>query len=69
MNASKIDLPPDELGVEVLLHVHQQPGPQARVLDPHSQLSISVLPSLRYRQGLVKLDCLEMLSAECSMRY
>ena len=59
MNSSEIDLPADELGVGVLLHVHQQPGPQSRVLDPHSQLSVSVLPSLRYRQGLVELDCLE----------
>ena len=59
MHSIQIDLPADMLGDRVLLHVHQQPGPEARVLDPHSQLSISLLPSLRYRQGLVELDCLE----------
>ena len=59
MNPSQVDLPVDLLGDGVLLHVHQQPGPQSRVLDPHSQLTVCVLPSLRYRQGLVELDCLE----------
>ena len=59
MDSSQIDLPSDELGVLVLLHVHQQPGPQTGVLNPHSQLFVSILPSLRYRQGLVELNCLE----------
>ena len=59
MDSGQIDLPSDELGVRVLLHVHQEPGPQTRVLDPHSQLPVSVLPSLRYRQRLIELNCLE----------
>ena len=43
MDSSQIDLPSDELGVLVLLHVHQQPGPQTGVLNPHSQLFVSIL--------------------------
>ena len=49
-----IDLPADLPGVVVLLHVHEEPGPQPRVMDPDSQLLVSVLPSLGYRQRLVE---------------